>query len=102
MKKSKNAQLLENFLIIREAARQTDDGHRCLIAPSPELKAKLDEEMRKLKAQAEKGILANKIKLGTDYKPVGFNDGLIYPGTMFPVGTSAALARSAAANRAPL
>ncbi|MEO5999303.1 MAG: M6 family metalloprotease domain-containing protein [Chitinophagaceae bacterium] len=102
MKKGKNAQLLENFLAIREAARQTDDGHRCLIAPSPELKKRLDAEIKKLKAITQNSILNNKIRLGTDYKPVGFNDGLIYPGTTFPVGTSADLARSAAANKVPL
>lgn len=102
MKKTKNAQLLENFITIREAARDTEDGHRCLIAPSPELKKKLDSEIEKLKTVAQRGILFNKVKIGIDYKPVGFNDGLIYPGTMFPVGTSAGMARSAAANKAPL
>lgn len=102
MKKTKNAQLLENFLTISKAARETEDGNRCLIAPSPELKEKLDAEIKKIKNQAESSILADKIKIGSDYKPVGFNDGLIYPGTMFPVGTSAEMARSAAANKAPL
>src|SRR5690606_27804760 len=33
---------------------------------------------------------------------VGFNDGLIFPGSYFPVGTPARLVRSAAADRAPL
>ena len=40
--------------------------------------------------------------LGKPYKPVGFNDGLIYPGDTFPLGTTAAVARSAAANLSPL
>jgi len=102
MKKKKNQQLLENFSIIKEAASETYDGERCMIAPSPELKEKLDEELRRLKDQLGDSVLANKVVIGTDYKPVGLNDGLIYPGTMFPVGTSAELARSAAANRAPL
>jgi immune inhibitor A len=102
MKKSTNAQLLENFLTIREAARLTDDGHRCMIAPSPELKDKLKDEIEKIRSQAETSILANRIKLADDNNRVGFNDGLIYPGTMFPVGTSAEMARSAALNRAPL
>lgn len=102
MKKTQSQELLENFNLIKDAASQTYDGHRCMIAPSPELKEKLDEEMQRLKEQLGDTILANKVKIGTDYKPVGLNDGLIYPGTMFPVGTSADMARSAAANRAPL
>ena len=102
MKKKQNQQLLKNFSIIKEAASKTYDGHRCMIAPSPELKEKLDEEMQRLKEQLGDTVLANKVTIGSDYKPVGLNDGLIYPGTMFPVGTSAELARSAAANRAPL
>jgi immune inhibitor A len=102
MKKKSNHHLLENFELIKEAAGQTNDGHRCMIAPSPELKAKMDKEILKLKKQFGNTVLANKIKTGSDYKPVGLNDGLIYPGTMFPVGTGAELARSAAANRAPL
>ncbi len=100
--KNINSQLLGNFTTIKEAASQSYDGHRCMIAPSPELKEKLDEEMQRLKEQLRDSVLANKVKIGIDYKPVGLNDGLIYPGSMFPVGTSAELARSAAANRPPL
>ncbi|MEJ7914460.1 MAG: M6 family metalloprotease domain-containing protein, partial [Chitinophagaceae bacterium] len=102
MKRKKNARLLKNFLTISKAAQETEDGNRCLIAPSPELKERLDTEIKKIRAQAENSLLNNKIKIGSDYKPVGFNDGLIYPGTMYPVGTSAAMARGAAADRAPL
>lgn len=102
MKKSKNKMLLENFLSIKQAAEKSNDGHRCMIAPHPDLKKKLDAEMKKFKSQLDKSLLADKVTLGSDYKPVGLNDGLIYPGTMFPVGTSAEMARSAAANRAPL
>ena len=98
----KKQQLLENFDAIKEAATQSNDGHRCMIAPSPELKAKITKEMLKLKKQVGDSLLANRINIGNDYKPVGLNDGLIYPGTMFPVGTGAEMARSAAANRAPL
>jgi immune inhibitor A len=102
MRRNKIKQLLTNLIAIKKAAEETNDGHRCMIAPHPDLKDKLDAEMEKLKSQIDKGILAGKIRMGTDYKPVGLNDGLIYPGTMFPVGTSAEMARSAAANRAPL
>jgi immune inhibitor A len=102
MKKKQTPDLLESFEAIKDAASQTYDGHRCMIAPSPELKVKLNKEIQKLKKQLEGSILSNKIKAGSEYKPVGLNDGLIYPGTMFPVGTGADMARSAAANRAPL
>ncbi len=102
MKHTKTRQLLENFIAIRQAAECTDNGHRCMIAPHPDLKKKLDAEMKKLRSQAGKGLLGEKISVSNAYKPIGLNDGLIYPGTMFPVGTSAEMARSAAANRAPL
>jgi immune inhibitor A len=101
MKRSNNRILLENFMKIREAAEATHDGHRCMIAPHPDLKKKLDTEVKKLKASA-KGVLGDRVGIAAAYKPVGLNDGLIYPGTMYPVGTSAAMARSAAADRAPL
>jgi immune inhibitor A len=102
MKSHKISRLLRDCLATSEAARKSDDGNRCLVAPHPDLKKKLDAEMKKLRAVSDKGILSNKVKMGSTYKPVGFNDGLIYPGTMFPVGTTAAVARTAAANRAPL
>lgn len=102
MKMRNASQLLKDCLTIRKAAIESEDGHRCLISPHPDLKKKLDAEMKKLKTLAGKGVLANKIKMGSEYKPVGFDDGLIYPGTMFPVGTTASIARNAAASRAPL
>jgi immune inhibitor A len=58
--------------------------------------------MKKIKTQLAKGLIGDKVSVTNAYKPVGLNDGLIYPGTMFPVGTSAEMARSAALNRAPL
>jgi len=102
MKQTKTRRLLENFMAVRQAAEETDNGHRCMIAPHPDLKKKLDAEMKKLKSQVAKGLLGDRVALTSTYKPIGLNDGLIYPGTMFPVGTSADMARSAAANRAPL
>jgi immune inhibitor A len=100
--KKVNQKLLQDYDKIIKAAHETRDAERCLIAPHPDLKKKLDAEMKKLTAQANKGLLADKIKMGTNYNPVGYNDGLIYPGTMYPIGTTAAVARNAAADRAPL
>lgn len=102
MKKTKKPKLADNFLKIHEAAQRSDDGQRCMIAPHPDLKKKIDAEIKKLKQGTKKSILANKIRMGREDRPVGLNDGLIYPGTMFPLGTTADVARSAAANRAPL
>lgn len=102
MKKSHNEQLFTDFLTIRDAARESDDGNRCMIAPSPELRDKLIVEMKKLQDQANASDLSFKVKLASGNKPVGFNDGLIYPGTMFPVGTSAEAAKKAAGAKAPL
>ena len=101
MNKKMHSPLLDEIIKIHTEAQKTDDGDRCMIAPAPELKKKMDEEMKKIKSSAAKGLLAGKIGF-REPQPVGFNDGLIYPGTMFPVGTTAAIARSAGANRAPL
>ncbi|MFT3936245.1 MAG: M6 family metalloprotease domain-containing protein [Chitinophagaceae bacterium] len=101
MNKKRNSALLDEITTIHTEAQKTDDGNRCMIAPAPELKKKIDDELKKLKNTAAKGLLAGKIGI-RNTQPVGFNDGLIYPGTMFPVGTSASIARSAGLNRAPL
>ena len=101
MNKKMNSSLLNEINNIHSEAVKTDDGERCMIAPSPELKKKIDDELKKIKNTAAKGLLAGKIGI-RDTQPVGFNDGLIYPGTMFPVGTTAAIARAAGLNRAPL
>lgn len=95
-------QLVHDFLHIRDNARSSDDGQRCMIAPSPELKERLVAELKKLQDTVTAGDLSFKIKLETPSKTVGFNDGLIYPGTMYPVGTPAAQVKNAAAERAPL
>ena len=100
--KSRKSNLLEEFRKIQTAATETEDGQRCLIPPHPELKKKIDSEMKKLKAQASKGLLADNIKMVSDTNKMGLNDGLIFPGTMFPVGSSPTLVRNAALNRAPL
>ncbi|HTL09647.1 MAG TPA: immune inhibitor A domain-containing protein, partial [Chitinophagaceae bacterium] len=101
MTQKKKSTLLDAFTTIHTEAQKTDDGDRCMIAPSPELKKKIDDEMKKIKNSTSRGLLAGKIGIKQD-QPVGFNDGLIYPGTMFPVGTTASVARSAGLNRAPL
>jgi immune inhibitor A len=102
MNKAKKGQLISDFLHIRNRARTSDDGQRCMIAPSPELKNKLIAELKRLQETVTGEDLSFKVKFDSPNKAVGFNDGLIYPGNMFPAGTSAAEARTAAAARAPL
>lgn len=98
MKKRTNT--LENFLHIQREALASDDGQRCMIAPHPKLKEAMKKEMEKLKKGMHKG-LANKIKLGEGTRP-GMNDGLIYPGDLFPLGTSSGLAKAAKLDKPPL
>src|SRR6187431_3335193 len=102
MKKTPANSAVKEFQKLQQAAMQTEDGQRCLVAPHPNLKKKLDVAMKKLSAVTSRGVLNNRVVMGRPYKPVGFNDGLIYPGTEFPVGTPAAVARSAAASLGPL
>ncbi|GAB4026879.1 M6 family metalloprotease domain-containing protein [Spirosoma koreense] len=74
--------------------------NRCLLVPpSPELKDKINKEVDKLRKR--ESVLSSNITIQRN-KPVGLDDGLIYPGTLFPLGTTADVARSAAAERAPL
>ncbi|HRP88739.1 MAG TPA: M6 family metalloprotease domain-containing protein [Edaphocola sp.] len=100
MKNLTKKQLAKNFQIIHESAKESYDSSRCMIGPSPELKKKISAELKKLRS-ANKGLITERIGVIPQSK-VGFNDGLIYPGTMYPTGTSAAVARSGAAERAPL
>ncbi|WP_082817118.1 M6 family metalloprotease domain-containing protein [Janibacter terrae] len=92
-----------------DAARpRTIRPHRvddlCVVAPDPELNEQLKEQFQRLREQVrdqELGTLADHLTLkAPDH--VGFDDGLIFPGTYFPTGTTAAVAQRAALDRAPL
>ena len=91
---------LESVAHIYAASASTQDGQRCMVAPSPDLHRRLIEEMNKIRDNASPAV-ARLLKL-RDKDRVGFNDGLVCPGSSFPLGTSAHLVRSAAANRTPL
>ena len=101
MKKTKDFPTLRNFLRIYEAAIKSDDGNRCLISPHPRLKNKIKKEIEKLKESAKGTIFASNIKFNEPTRP-GFNDGLIYPGDSFPLGTALSTAKNAALTKAPL
>lgn len=73
----------------------------CAVAPSPELRARLQAEL----AQARSTVspeLASALALARSPTRLGFNDGVIFPPDQFPEGTSKATIRGAAGDRAPL
>ena len=72
----------------------------CIMPPSPKLRRRLDRQFRALKREAA-GLLAPRLTL-REQDRIGFNDGLVRPGTTFPAGTPALVARRAALERAPL
>jgi immune inhibitor A len=72
----------------------------CVVAPAPELRDKLLDQFERLRNRAAE-LVGRSLTLSSPTH-VGLNDGLIYPGTYYPVGTSAAVAQRAALERAPL
>jgi len=72
----------------------------CVVAPAPDLKEKLVDQFERLRNRASALVGRNLSLTGPEH--VGLNDGLIYPGTYYPVGTTAAVAQRAALERAPL
>ncbi|HEV8529531.1 MAG TPA: protease, partial [Actinomycetes bacterium] len=77
---------------------QLDD--LCVMPPSPQLRERMDTQLAELRENAD-SFLAPRLRL-SETDRVGFNDGLIIPGTRYPVGTPAEVARRAALERAPL
>jgi immune inhibitor A len=74
---------------------------RCLVAPAPELADKLNAELARLQSGETMKDLPAEVKIAFPRRP-GLDDGLIIPGSYFPLGTSLDRVRSAAADRAPL
>lgn len=73
---------------------------RCVVAPSPDLKVRLVDQFERVRNRAA-DLVSRNLTLRTPTH-VGLNDGLIYPGTYFPLGTTAEVAQRAASQRAPL
>ena len=92
--------LLQGIQGIYAANRQSDDGERCCVAPAPELQEKIQKALKKMRQAAPDGMahLAAIRRLPR----VGFNDGLIVPGDLLPIGTPPAVARNMGLERAPL
>jgi immune inhibitor A len=73
---------------------------RCCVAPSPDLRERIRERLRSINEAPGLG-LGGRVVVEPQNRP-GFNDGLIIPGTEYPLGTPLFKARRAAATRAPL
>lgn len=76
------------------------EAFRCLVAPHPDLRARLSEAVRELRSSA--GDVLGNMLIARERNAPGLNDGLIIPGSYFPAGTPLSRVRSAAADRAPL
>ena len=74
-------------------------SERCLVAPAPQLRARIRERLRRA---ADIGLVAGRRLTVRPQNRPGLNDGLIIPGTEFPLGTGVHAVRRAAAARAPL
>lgn len=94
-------QLLDDVISVYQAAKASDDGRRCMVAPSPELREKIKKELSAAHGRRDSVLGALSIRAAEPRRD-GFNDGMIFPPEEFPFGTSPSLIRNAAAERAPL
>ncbi|MGH3358679.1 MAG: M6 family metalloprotease domain-containing protein, partial [Nocardioidaceae bacterium] len=78
----------------------TSNDDFCAVPPDPALRERLGAELDRLRAGAA-GVMAPRLRM-TDPTHPGFNDGMLFPGTYFPVGTTLEVARRAALERTPL
>jgi immune inhibitor A len=89
---------LDDIRHIYEAAKRSEDGQRCCVAPAPEIQERIRHDLKRLRESA--GALA---AAGIGFRGkqrVGFNDGLIVPGTELPLGAPPSVARTVALRRA--
>jgi immune inhibitor A len=91
---------LGDLVRIYRAASASDDGQRCMVAPHPDARRRIDEVLERA-SEAASVFPAHDVALYPPRK-LGLNDGVIVPGTEFPIGTSPSRVRMAAADRAPL
>ena len=71
-----------------------DLRQRCCVAPSPQLRDQMVQRLREL-SEARDLNFGGRIVIEPQKRP-GFNDGLIVPGTEYPLGTPLHVVRSAA------
>lgn len=101
--------------IARISAQTQQCGHhiedRCLVQAAPALSARISEQLETLRASVSteddtyEGVdLAARLRVQLERrnKPIGMDDGMIFPGFQFQPGTPSQVVRAAAADRAPL
>jgi immune inhibitor A len=88
---------LEDITRIYSAARESDDGTRCMVAANPELRERIKSTMRSLAASG--GLPAALSLRAAEPRALGFNDGVIVPPEEFALGTAPSVIRAAAAQR---
>lgn len=84
---------------IYRAAKASDDGQRCCVAPHPKLQSEIDKQLEKLRKRAP-DMIGPMLKVRAPTR-VGFNDGLLVPGDQLPLGAPPSVARNVALDRAP-
>jgi immune inhibitor A len=89
-----------DLVAIYTAAAASDDGRRCMVAPAPALREQIGDAFRQATA-AGVALPGHSVHLRPPDR-LGLNDGLIIPGTQFPLGTPPSRVRREAAERAPL
>lgn len=72
----------------------------CVVAPAPDVKDKLVDQFDRIRKRSAE-LVGRNLTLASPHH-VGLNDGLIYPGTYYPTGTTAAVAQRAALEKSPL
>jgi immune inhibitor A len=97
---SSTSDLLKQFAHIQGAARASSDGELCAVAPSPELKEKIAAEIEDFRSKSD-SFVGSLARAAEPNRP-GFNDGLIFPPDMYPLGTPLSAIRNAALERSPL
>lgn len=77
-------------------------GNNCFpVPPHPSLKKEMDNFMTDLKKKQKSNFLFSKLTFNENLR-TGLDDGLIYPGVFFPLGTSMTRARTARSQQPPL
>ena len=97
---SRTSETLTNFEQIRRAAKASNDGQLCAVAPAPELKERISKEIADIRSKSN-SVVSSLARAAEPNRP-GFNDGLIFPADSFPLGTPLASIRNAALERSPL
>ena len=88
-------EFLSGIAGVYQSASNSDDGERCMVAPSPELRERIKAAIASLAAS---GGLPQALSLrAAEPTVLGLNDGVIIPPGEFAAGTAPSIIRSAAA-----